>query len=98
LGRPFGELELSKALDKLREDLEGYFGALNELRYGLNVAVPEKPQSLTFFEQMEEFRSLPKAGGLLDQPFILMREMKLCVEVRDIFAAFARAQQKQPGG
>jgi len=68
------------------------------LRYGLNVAVPEKPQSLTFFEQMEEFHSLPKAGGLLDQPYILMREMKLCVEVRDIFATLIRAQQKPPGG
>lgn len=79
----------------MRKDLEGYFGALNEIRYGLQTVVPEKPQTLVFFEQIEEFRTLPKSGGLLDQPYILMRELKIVAEVRNVFEALIRANQAQ---
>lgn len=98
MGWPFGELALSKELDELRDNIQEYFGALNEIRFGLQVAVPQKPPTLIFFEQMDEFNRLPMAGGLLDQPYILMRELKIVAEVRSVFLASLKAQQSQPQG
>lgn len=98
MGWPFGELKLSDALDELRQSIGEYFGALNELRFGLQVAVPPKPSSLIFFEQMEEFNTLPYAGGLLNQPYILMRELKIVAEMKQVFQATLAAQQKPQGG
>jgi len=68
------------------------------LRFGLQVPVPPKPTTLIFFEQMQEFNTLPCAGGLLDQPYILVRELKIVAEIKMVFQASLAAQQPQPQG
>jgi len=95
LGRPFGEYELEKLLHELEETLMNYFGAQNEIRLGLSAIIPEKPQALIYLEQREEFRALPFGGGFLDQPYILMMEMKRCADIRNIFTAIQKQQDKR---
>lgn len=98
MGRPFGEYELDKLLHELEETLMNYFGTQNEIRLGLNAIVPEKPQALIYLEQREEFGALPFGGGFLDQPYILMMEMKRCADIRSVFTSFHKQQSpKDPG-
>ena len=99
MARPFGELKLAERYDELRNELQNYYGAINEIRYGLQVRVPEKPDVLIYLEQIETLHALPRKGGLEDQPYILMREIHIAAEIRDVFQAMWQQQQaQQPQG
>lgn len=93
MGWPFGDIRLAKAFDKLTEELENYFGAINMLQMNLPVPdMPEKPRALIYQEQIDEYGVLPWPGGLLDQPHILMSELHLVVRVRKVFASMSQPQ------
>ena len=87
MGRPFGQLELAKQLDKLREDLGEYYGAINMLRMGLHTKVPEKPAAVMIQDQIDTYNELPYEGGLMAQPATLMKELAIVVQVRTVFEA-----------
>lgn len=57
-----------------------------------------KPEALVFFEQIKSSGHLLFEGGLLDQPYITMMELRVCEEVVDVFEqidARNRAQEAQ---
>jgi len=59
--------------------------------------VPDKPKILVYLEQMETFNALPYSGGIMNQPYILIGELKQCSDIRSLFEALMRSQQKQAG-
>ena len=93
MGRPGGGRKLRGLLAELEEQLLHYFGTLAEISMGLSVKVPEKPRILAYVEQFEHMNIPFVAGGLLDQPFILMEMVHKCMEVRAVMEAANRAQQ-----
>jgi len=74
-------------LQKLRTDLDLYFGYLNELKLGTIGAKPvAKPSMLKSLEQCEAFQVLPEAGGLDDQSYIWLQAAATCRNVRNLMA------------
>lgn len=57
------------------------------------VAKPEPPDELKLLWQIERYKALPLAGGLLDQPAILMRQMNICINARDSVLAVLKSVQ-----
>lgn len=85
MGRPFGELKLAKIFEDFEVELQNYYGAVNQRKMNIPVDMPEKPRAVIIQEQIEEYDELPFPGGLMAQPHILMRELKLVIRVRNIF-------------
>ena len=86
MGWPFGEIKFAKHLEELREELESWYGQINELRMGVRPEKHvEKPYVAIVLEQMEQFGHLPEAGSINDQPLYLMRELELAKQVRTVF-------------
>lgn len=91
MGWPFGEIKLAKLLDGLRVDLENYFGAVNMKKMNLPVPnMPDKPGELILQEQIEAYGVLPFPGGLMAQPSILMRSLRIVQDIRTIFSRMAK--------
>ncbi|MCX6064853.1 MAG: hypothetical protein NT121_03750 [Chloroflexi bacterium] len=67
-------------------ELEEYYGALAELKAGLNVPIPEQPEILQYVEMCEENNIPLIAGGLLDQPHIFLIEANIARAKREMFA------------
>lgn len=85
---------MAQGLDALRQELDNYFGALNELSSGIDRAVPEKPEALLLYDATQDQRVPLVAGGILDQPHIWMQECALCKTARDTFAALNNAPEE----
>lgn len=96
MGWPFGERALALALEQLENDLIAFYGALTELRNGLRADVPEKPDALTYTEQIQKTQALPYAGGILDQPYLFMREYKKCLDITLLFERQWQAASQGP--
>lgn len=100
MGRTGGGSELRGALRKLEQDLENYFGALNELSMGLpglTVKVPEKPKILAYIEQFEQLHTPFVSGGLFDQPYILMEMVNVVFRVRNMMELIRAREQAAMG-
>lgn len=82
-------------LGALSEALENYFGAIAEIKEGLRVDLPEKPDALVFYEQVKELRMPLVEGAIMDQPHIWMMEYKLCDNQVKIWNAISEAAKKQ---
>lgn len=82
-----GGSRLADQLNALREDLRNYFGALNEVKAGLNTKVPDKPEALIRFEQCREMGIPLVDGGLLDQPHIWLMEYAICLQETQLWNA-----------
>jgi hypothetical protein len=76
-----------------REDLYNYFGTLNEIKVGAASAskLPEKPEALLLYEQCKELGVPVFAGGIVDQPHILVQFFKICADVSTVFNAIEAA-------
>jgi len=61
-------------LEKLRDEIREYYGLLNELKAGLKVDFPEKPEAMTLYERCRSTGLPLVAGGVLDQPHIWLLE------------------------
>lgn len=82
MGSRGGGSTLAQKLNELREALGDYYGTLNELQLGLNVPVPEKPEAMIYYEQMEALGIPLVDGGVLDQPYIFMQEYKIVADFK----------------
>jgi hypothetical protein len=96
LGWPFGEIALSKRFDELENALMEFYGNINARRMGVpGVQIGEKPRAVIYQEQFDDYGVLPNAGGTLDQPNILMKEMRLVKRIRDLFEQSFLASRTQ---
>jgi hypothetical protein len=73
-----------------------FYGGINARRMNVpGIQLSEKPRAVIYQEQFDDYGVLPNAGGALDQPYILMREMRLVKRVRDMFEQSWLASQTQ---
>lgn len=93
MGRCRGGMILEGELQKLRADLEAYFGMINEMEMGLNPEKVEKPLLLRSLEQCEALNALPYSGGVNDQPYIWLQGVAECRKARDVYAMLRRVSQ-----
>lgn len=82
-----GGSRLNDYLDSLQKDIENYYGALNQLAARINVEVPPIPDALAQYKQCVQ-QGIPLVdGGLIDQPYIWLKEYALCEHLTQIFEA-----------
>ena len=80
-------------LDKLRNEIRNYLGALNEMLMGLKPdATIEKPEALVLYDKCKSMNLPLVAGGLMDQPHVWLLEFEVCEQET---ARFQTAQQKR---
>lgn len=85
------------ALDILRqqrEELENYFGSINELKQGLIKEIPEKPATLYWYEMVKSTGLPLVSGGLLDQPHFWLLQWSLVESVLGMFEAVEAQSEK----
>ena len=68
---------LAYFLHELQEAIGEYYGQLNEIRLGLTDEIPQKPEAMILYEQIQELGIPLVEGGVLDQPFIFMQEYRI---------------------
>lgn len=86
---------LQGELNLLQEDLEEYFGTLNEIRAGLATKPIAKPPELRLFEMLQETGLPMWSGGLMDQPHIWLYQYGLIKSVKAMFEAISQASQRR---
>lgn len=91
-----GGVELSEHLDELEADLREYYGAINEIKMGLNVKLPPKPQALVYYETCKAL-GLPLVDcGVMGQPYIWLQEIAVITEQEMLFKLLEQRQQNMP--
>ncbi|MCD6347022.1 MAG: hypothetical protein J7L96_06325 [Bacteroidales bacterium] len=65
--------------------IKNYYGSLNEIRYGIRKKALEKPDALKLYEQTNRFSNTLVEGGIMDQPYIFMREWYVCDDETILF-------------
>jgi hypothetical protein len=94
LGFQGGGIAIENLLTELRDRLENYFGALNEIREGLNTKLPPKPEELQLHELLQ-MTGLPLlAGGYMDQPHIWLKQQQMVIAIKEMFDALRRQKEK----
>lgn len=75
----FGGRRLEEILIRQRDELENYFGSINELRAGALAIdkVPPKPAILRAYELVKSTGLPLVEGALMDQPHIWLRQYEL---------------------
>lgn len=94
MARFAGGRVVAGGLDKLREELQDYFGALNEIRAGVNREVPRPPEAYVKLQQCERLGLPLMEGGLMDQPHIWLLEVGVIREVERVFDALTQREEE----
>lgn len=81
-------------LKELETALVDFFGALNQVKEGMHVTIPDKPEVLEKLEQCESLGIPLIHGGLMDQPHIFLLEVGVVRNVRETFAVTEEIQQQ----
>lgn len=92
---PPGGIELSERLKKLEATLRDYYGALNEMRMGLNAKIPPKPKSLVEYERCQALGLPLVQGGVAGQPYIWLQEIAVIIEQKELFELLEQRQRQQ---
>ena len=76
-----GGSELRGILEKLTDEIDEYFGALNELKLGIRKIsqVPPPPYIFLLYMQTKEMGVPLVEGGLQDQPYIWLDQYATCL-------------------
>lgn len=96
MGWCHGGIIFEGELEKLRVDLDAYYGYINEVEEMkvITKRVVNKPEMLISLEQCEAFNALPEEGGLQDQTFVWLQAVAECRKVRSLMTAI-RERNKQ---
>lgn len=80
-------------LEKQTEQINDYFGSINELRAGVIPIekVPNKPGILAAVELIESTGLPLWAGGLMDQPHIFLMQQEMVLGLKDLWDAINAA-------
>lgn len=89
-----GGVVLSERLNKLEAALREYYGAINELRMGLNTKVPPKPPALVQYERCQALGIPLVAGGVIDQPYEWLQEIAVIIEQKTLFELLEKRQRE----
>ena len=84
-------------LRELRAELEEYLGSVNELRAGLRTTIPPKPAALYWYEMVQSTGLHLVSGGLMDQPYIWLRQWELVEGVKKLFEEISRQKNSMSG-
>jgi hypothetical protein len=87
---------VEEALERLRVELDDYYGALFEVQQGTKEFVPEPPEALLYFKMCKEMRIPLVAGGVMDQPHIWLMEYAICENKSVFYENQNRASQEVP--
>lgn len=86
----------------MRDELEEYFGGINELRMGASVELPVRPAELTLYQQCKSANLPLIAGGLLDQPHMWLDIVELIESIQKLYTiegqGSSNRKQKEPVG
>lgn len=88
-----GGSKLEGGLRELEAALHEYFGGLNEILAGLNRKPPEKPEALILWEKCQAMGVQLVDGGLIDQPFIWLQEVRVVIEISSLHKALNRKNE-----
>lgn len=98
MARSPGKKVVEGGLRRLREELQDYFGALNELQAGIKgTKIPDQPEALKKWRQCQTLGLPLCSGGVMDQPHIWLMEIAVVIEMQQLFAALERAAAEQSG-
>jgi hypothetical protein len=93
---PIGGSIVGGYLDDLANGVRDYFGALNEIKQGLQgVKIPERPEALIRYEMVKSTGLPLKSGGLLDQPHIWLLEYDCVDNIKRIMTAVAPKKENK---
>lgn len=94
MGRPFGKIALAQKLDALARAVEDFEGALNQKAMNLPVEIPEKPEAMILDEQIRSSGLPLLPGGVMDQPWITMKEIQTVRNMRELYAVLRKQQEE----
>ena len=95
----WGGSAIIERLEKIRTEIQEYYGQLNEIRAGLKVKNPiDKPGYLREWELCRERRVMKWEGGLDDQPYLWLREQEIIGQEATLMESFALAAAQKQGG
>jgi hypothetical protein len=66
-----GKRLIEDILDQISDDIQEYYGLLNELKMGAISKPPEKPDILELYQSWKRSGLPFLAGGYVDQPYLL---------------------------
>jgi hypothetical protein len=95
VARAIGGRAVAGGLDKLREYLEEYFGAISQAKAGLNVEIPVPPDAFVKLQQCRALGLPLYDGGLMDQPHIWLLEIGVIENVQRIFDALEQRNAEE---
>jgi hypothetical protein len=95
--RRLGGRRVRDTLEKLTQELEDYLGSINELKDGLRKDLLPKPAELILYELVKSTGLPLVQGGLLDQPYLWLRQWEIIETVKKVYSALDKqAQASQP--
>lgn len=97
--RRLGGRRVRDILKTLRQELEDYFGSINELKDGLRKDLLPKPAELSLYEMVKSTGLPLVAGGLLDQPHIWLMQWEVIESVKSLYDMLdeqAQRMKQQP--
>jgi hypothetical protein len=92
--RPGGRI-VQERLEKIKEELQEYYGLLNELQMGVTTKPPQKPNCLEVYDLYESIGLPLVAGGLLDQPHIWLMEYQTTKNQKELLEMILSAAKKE---
>jgi hypothetical protein len=82
-----GGRKLIEILEKQKEEIEDYYGAINEIKAGVRSTAPDKPDLLAAVDLVKRSGLPLVAGGVLDQPHIWLVQLDMAQGIAELFAA-----------
>jgi hypothetical protein len=80
----FGKRKIRDILEETQNEIQEYYGLLNELRMGASSKVPQKPDILTLYENLNSSGLPLWSGGYMDQPYITSEMLQTTKTVVDM--------------
>ena len=84
-------------LDEIQNEVQEYYGLLNELRMGARSSIPAKPEILVLYENLKLFNIPLVSGGYQDQPWLLTRMLLVVKNTVDMMERLQSINDKNKG-
>ena len=88
-----GKSIVQTILDDIQDEIQEYYGQLNELKMGATSKPPEKPAILSLNDQLKLFNLPLWAGGLMDQPWLMMEILTVARQTIEMMEYLQHATQ-----
>jgi len=85
-------------VEEIEQQVQDYYGYLNELRLGASNKVPVKPDILTALETLEKFGMKIVDGGFYDQPAIIIELLEVARNSKEMMLRIQDQNNVMPQG